>query len=389
LNSEQQEKKLISIWGVTGSIGTQTMEVMAKFPMGFTVKVLTAHSNVELLYKFAVQWQAETVVLTKAAAEGNWKKIFEAEGIEFLSGRAGLLEAAARGQEDIVLNALVGSVGLEATMAALAAGSNIALANKEVLVMAGQLVMDRARQAGLAILPVDSEHSALFQCLQGENPDRVSKLVLTASGGPFRNFTVSEMQNVSISQALNHPNWSMGKKVTIDSATMVNKGLEVIEARWLFDQPGKNIEVVIHPQSIVHSLVEYQDGSVIAQLSNPDMKLPICYALAYPDRWPGAYGKLDFSQYHKLEFIPPDLEKFPGLKLAFACLETGGTAPAVLNAADEAAVDRFLSGEIGFMDIPRLIEKALMAHEVIQNADLETILQIDKEVRERTYKMKV
>jgi len=376
-------KKRIAVWGATGSIGEQTLEVLRQYPDRFEVTAVTARRSGEALLNTAAEVKAPLAVLTDPAAARSWKSRFEREGISLLSGREGLLETAADSEPDLVVNGLVGSVGLEATLLAVNAGCGIALANKEVLVMAGHLVMRAVREKGVPLLPVDSEHSALFQCLQGEAPDRVRRLILTASGGPFRTRSADEMESVTVEQALAHPNWSMGEKVTIDSATMVNKGLEVIEARWLFGIEPERISVVIHPQSIVHSMVEYSDGSVKAQLSMPDMRLPIAYALTWPDRGSASWGSIDFSRAMTLDFFPPDLERFPGLALAFEAARTGGTAPAVLNAADEAAAALFLKGAIGFMDIPRLIDRELSSHTVIENPDLETILETDREVRTR------
>lgn len=376
-----RKRKRVTIWGATGSIGRQTLEVIQQYADTFEVQTLTAHRSGEALLAAAVACRADSAVLTEGAAAAEWENRFRDAGITLHGGREGLLEAAADASPDIVVNALVGSVGLEATMLAIEAGCDIALANKEVLVMAGELVMNAARQRGVSLLPVDSEHSALFQCLQGEKKEQVKRLVLTASGGPFRSLPLHQMATVSVEDALAHPNWSMGAKVTIDSATMVNKGLEVIEARWLFDFEPDSIAVVIHPQSIVHSMVEFRDGSVKAQLSRPDMRLPIAYALTWPERGPVPWGTMDFTRPLSLEFHPPDPERFPGLALAFQALRSGGTAPAVLNAADEAAVSLFLDGKIGFMDIPRLIETALSEHTVVRNPDLETILATDREVR--------
>ncbi len=375
------QEKTISIWGATGSIGSQTLQVLDAFPDRFRVDVLTTHTRTQELLPAVRRWRPRVVVATSDDAAAGWQEPFEKLGAVCLSGREGLLETAGRGEEDLVVNGLVGAVGLEATLRALQAGSSIALANKEVLVMAGGLVMREARRRSLAILPVDSEHSALFQVLLGEDPARVRRLLLTASGGPFLSWKAAEMETITPAQALAHPNWSMGRKVTIDSATLMNKGLEVIEARWLFDQPAEKIEVVIHPQSVIHSMVEFVDGSVKAQLSRPDMRLPILCALAYPDRWPGEYGRMDFSQPHTLELLPPDRDRFPALDLAYEALSRGGTAPAALNAADEVAVQRFLEGEIGFRDIPRLLSEALAKHPFRADPTLEEILAVDRETR--------
>ncbi|MBN2417089.1 1-deoxy-D-xylulose-5-phosphate reductoisomerase [bacterium] len=381
--TDTRKQKRIAVWGATGSIGRQTLEVIDRYPDRYRVSTLTARENGEALLAAALAHGADGAVLTDEDAARRWHDRFKSAGIRLLSGREGLLEAAADPSPDIVVNGLVGSVGLEATLLAIDAGCTIALANKEVLVMAGELVMAAAARRGVALLPVDSEHSALFQCLQGEKREQVARLILTASGGPFRSLPADKMAAVSVHDALAHPNWSMGPKVTVDSATMVNKGLEVIEARWLFDLDPDRITVVVHPQSIVHAMVAFSDGSVKAQLSRPDMRLPIAYALTWPDRGEVSWGAMDFSTALTLDFQPPDLNRFPGLALAFEALRTGGTAPAVLNAADEAAVSLFLNGTIGFMDIPRLIEKALAGHVAIRNPDLETILATDREIRAR------
>jgi 1-deoxy-D-xylulose-5-phosphate reductoisomerase len=281
----------------------------------------------------------------------------------------------------MVVNGLVGGVGLEATLLAIRAGTSIALANKEVLVMAGKMVMEEVEKYDVQLIPVDSEHSAIFQCLQGEDVRNIRRIILTASGGPFFNREKSTLKEVTVEEALAHPNWSMGKKITIDSATLVNKGLEIIEARWLFGIPKEKIEVVIHPQSIVHSMVEFEDGSIKAQMGKPDMRCPIALALTYPERWPGDYGSLDFTLKNVLEFFPPNADQFPCLQLAYKSLEMGGTAPAVLNAADEMAVALFLSGKIRYLQIQQLIETALSEHQVVEDPELEEIFTADRWAR--------
>ena len=378
-------RKRVSIWGATGSIGTQTLDVVSQHAHRFQIVALTTHRNVDLLWEQTNSFRPGCVVVTGDIDKDNkkkWEGRFSDIGAELLWGKAGLLEAAGRGESDLVVNALVGAVGLEATMRAIEAGTSIALANKEVLVMAGELVTREAESKKAALLPIDSEHSAVFQCLQGENPNNVRRILLTASGGPFLHESVSELDHVSVEEALNHPNWSMGKKVTVDSATMMNKALEVIEARWLFGIEPERIDVVIHPQSIIHSMVEFVDGSIKAQLGMPDMRMPISYALTYPDRWTGHYRTMDFKSTWELQFLPPDPEKFPALRLAYEVLDIGGTAPAVLNAADEAAVHLFLNEKIGFLQIPRLVEKAIRCHEVISNPDIKDILSADRWARE-------
>lgn len=374
--------KRISIWGSTGSIGTQTLDIVAQNPGQFAVEALTTHGNVDLLYEQSQIHRPETVIVTGSVDLSLWNNKFDTMGVEVLTGKEGLLEAANRGNESLVVNALVGSVGLEATLLAIDKKVNIALANKEVLVMAGELVTTAIKKKDVALLPIDSEHSALFQCLNGESPDNVRRLILTASGGPFLNKNTDALSKVTVEEALNHPNWSMGKKVTIDSATLMNKALEVIEARWLFDVESSKIDVVIHPQSIIHSMIEFQDGSIMAQLSHPDMHVPIAYALSYPDRWVGKYGSMDFTRPWEWTFLPPDDEKFPSLNLARQVLEAGGTVPAVMNAADEVAVDLFLSGRIGFTQIWSLIDKVLSRHDNVKSPSLEQILEADAWARE-------
>ena len=373
--------KRLSIWGVTGSIGTQTLDFIDLNPNKFELITLTAHSQVESLYQIASKYQPKYVVVTDESCDNEWKSRFEKLGCHFDIGRTALLGRAGAAEEDQIVNALVGGVGLEATMLAIEAGVDIALANKEVLVMAGELVMAKASENEVTLLPIDSEHSAIFQCLEGETVRNLRRIILTASGGPFLNRSKEEMQHVAIEDALNHPNWSMGRKITIDSATLANKGLELIEARWLFGVPASQIDVVIHPQSIIHSMVEFRDGSIKAQLGHPDMRVPIAYTLTYPERWETPYGSLDLSQLYDLKFMPPDLEQFPALKLAYEALKLGGNAPAVFNGADEVAVAAFLNGQIDFYQIPMLIEEALNRFDYIKAYDLESILQTDARIR--------
>ncbi|MCL2576406.1 MAG: 1-deoxy-D-xylulose-5-phosphate reductoisomerase [Defluviitaleaceae bacterium] len=347
--------KNIVILGSTGSIGTQTLDVVRS--LGLTVYALTAHSNVDLMEAQIREFSPKLAVMYDEAAAIELKK--RIGGLcEINHGIDGIIDAATC-RPSIVVNSLVGSIGLLPTIAAIKAGNTIALANKETLVCAGEIIMPLARKHNVDILPLDSEHSAIFQCLDDNKPKR---LLLTASGGPFRGRSLEEMHNVTVEQALAHPNWSMGKKISIDSATMMNKGLEVIEARWLFDVPQDNIDVVIHPQSIVHSMVEFNDGQVIAQLGAPDMRLVIQYGLTYPTRLPNNFGRLDFSKQFSLDFSPPDMVNFSCLRLAYDVLRKGGLYPAILNAANEAAVDAFLDKKIGFTDIPMIIENALSAY---------------------------
>ncbi len=374
--------KRVSIWGSTGSIGTQTLDVIRSHRDRFAVHLLTAHSNAELAFRQALEFRPEKVVITGNPEKDRWAREFKRERIPLFWGREALLSSAREGAEDLAVNALTGSAGLEATLLAIDAGVSLALANKEALVMAGGLVMEKVRERGVSLIPVDSEHSALFQCLAGEKKDEIRRLLLTASGGPFLSTPVEKLSHVTVREALSHPNWSMGKKVTIDSATMMNKGLEVIEARWLFGVEPSRITVLIHPRSIVHSMVEFIDGSVKAQMGMPDMRIPISYALSYPERMHGEYRRMDFTKEERLEFFPPDPARFPALRLAYAALEAGGTAPAVLNAADEEAVNLFLEGRISFTHIMELVEKALERHASRPSAGLSDILEADRLARE-------
>lgn len=377
------EHKKISLWGSTGSIGTQTIDVMNRFPGRFDVVALTVHQNAQLALEQVEKVHPRYLAITGDVNRDEWQDRFRNKDVQLFWGKEGLLDLAGLGEEDLVVNALVGSVGLEATMKAVQAGTAIALANKEVLVMAGDLVTSEMRKRNLALIPIDSEHSALFQCMQGEKPDQVQTVHLTASGGPFLNRGKTDFKTITVEEALAHPNWNMGKKVTIDSATLANKGLEVIEARWLFNLEPDRINVVIHPQSIVHSMVEFVDGSIKAQMGVPDMRIPISYALTFPDRWPETYSLMDFKKHWQLEFFPPDLEKFRALYLAYEALRMGGTAPAVFNGADELAVQLFLEGRIGFHQIVEIIEEALRNHDIVKSPNLDDILQADRSVKER------
>ena len=374
--------KKIIIWGSTGSIGRQTLDVIRQNHESFKVLLLTAHQNVDLLWEQAREFCPDCVVITGDVAKDQWSEKFASINVDLLWGKSGLLKAAGSGHDALVVNALVGSVGLEATYRAVDAGSAMAIANKEVLVMAGNLIMTKARQRGVMIFPVDSEHSAIYQCLEGEKQTNVRKILLTASGGPFLYRESSDLDQVTVDEALAHPNWTMGKKVTIDSATMMNKGLEVIEARWLFGVEADKIQVVIHPQSLIHSMVEFKDGSIKAQMGIPDMRIPISYALSYPDRMVNQYEPVDFQKVQKMDFLPPDLIKFPALGLAYEALKKGGTAPAVLNSANEAAVALFLTGTIRFTQIPVLIRDALTAHIIVPDPDLEAVLQANAWAKE-------
>ncbi|MEG6587831.1 1-deoxy-D-xylulose-5-phosphate reductoisomerase [Paenibacillus barengoltzii] len=372
--------KKIALIGSTGSIGTQTLDVIRAYPREFRLEGLAAGSNLKLFAEQVHEFRPRKAsVATKELADRIRPEL--PEGVELYYGEQGLVEVAAGTDADTVVTAIVGSAGLPATLAAIEEGKHIALANKETLVTAGHLVTEMAQRKGVALLPVDSEHSAIFQCLNGEYKQEVRQITLTASGGSFRDLTREQLREVTVEDALKHPNWSMGAKITIDSATMVNKGLEVIEAHWLFGLPFEQIGVLLHPESIIHSFVEYRDGSVIAQLGTPDMRVPIQYALTYPHRWPSAAKRLSLAEIGKLHFREMDFERFPCLRLAYECGKIGGTATSVYNAANEVAVARFLKGEIPFLQIEAIIETALAEHEVQFHPDLETIREADRWAR--------
>ena len=374
--------KKITILGSTGSIGTQSLEVIKNHPEKFRVHALTCGKNTERLAEQIEMFQPSFAVTEREEDAARLAKIFPK--IEFSWGERGLIEAA-EGACDMVLNALVGMRGLAPTCAAIAAGKDIALANKETLVAGGALVMDAAAKAGIKLLPVDSEHSAIFQCLEGNRNRPFKKILLTASGGPFRGYTRKQLESVTLEQALKHPSWSMGKKITVDSATMMNKGLEVIEAKWLFDVAAEKIQILVHPQTIVHSAVEFEDNSVIAQMGRPDMKIPISLALGYPDRLKSGDAELDFfSEGKNLTFEKPDPAVFRCIGLAYEAIEAGGSYPVVLNAANEVLVSAFLNKKIRFMDIQNTLERILHDHKPMYNLDLEDILEIDKETRKLT-----
>ncbi|MBM7590589.1 1-deoxy-D-xylulose-5-phosphate reductoisomerase [Brevibacillus fulvus] len=379
--------KKIALLGSTGSIGTSTLQVVRQHPEKFQIVALSGGSNVRLLAEQIQEFHPLFVsVGSEAAAKELRSLLGDARQPEIGYGEEGLLQAAALPDANFVMTAVVGSVGIAPTLAAIEAGKTIGLANKETLVSAGHLVMKAARERGVAIIPVDSEHSAIFQCLAGERRQDLSRIIITASGGSFRNRSRSELENVTVAQALSHPNWSMGAKITIDSATMMNKGFEVIEAHWLFDLPYEQIDCVLHYESIVHSMVEYKDGAVKAQLGTPDMKVPILYALSYPGRLPLETERLDFSKQATLHFAPMDFDRYPLLSLAYACGKTGGTAPAVLNAANEIAVSRFLQGEITFLQIEQIVEQVCQLHESVAQPSLEEILECDQWARTQAAK---
>ncbi|HEV8472224.1 MAG TPA: 1-deoxy-D-xylulose-5-phosphate reductoisomerase [Methylomirabilota bacterium] len=376
--------KRITLLGATGSIGLRTLELVSGFPEEFAVAGMAARgSNPELIADLCAKYSPQAVALLDPAAVDALARLLPRPRPQLLSGIEGLVALARDVDADIVLSALVGGVGLLPTMAAIQAGRTMALANKETLVMAGRLMTAAARARGVALLPVDSEHSAVFQCLVGHNRGDVHRVLLTASGGPFRELPKAKFSTVTVEDALQHPTWKMGAKITIDSATLMNKGLEVIEARWLFDLAPDQIQVVIHPQSIVHSMVEYIDGSVLAQLGVADMGIPILYALTYPERRPTPSARLDLTRAGALTFHEPDPDRFPALRLARAALEQGGAAPVVLNAANELAVAAFLERRIGFSEITHTIERALGAEAPAELASIEECVEVDARTRRR------
>lgn len=373
--------KKIAILGSTGSIGTQTLEIVRKEP-DLQVAALAAGTNVELMEKQVREFTPSLVAMWSEEAAADLRGRLRDMPVRVASGMDGLLEVAAYGESEVLVTAIVGMIGIRPTIEAIRHGKTIALANKETLVTAGHIIMPLAAEKGVSILPVDSEHSAIFQSMNGERPERVSKILLTASGGPFRGKTRKELETMTVEDALKHPNWSMGRKVTIDSASLVNKGLEVMEARWLFDVDLDRIQVVVHPQSIIHSAVEYVDGGIMAQLGVPDMKLPIQYALFYPDRRPMDTGRVDFFGLGQLTFEEPDTETFRGLALAYRAAGRGGTLPTVFNAANEKAVALFLQKKITFLQIPELIESSMENHRVSDNPTVERILEAEQETYE-------
>jgi 1-deoxy-D-xylulose-5-phosphate reductoisomerase len=372
--------KNIAILGSTGSIGRSSLEVIKNLPGRFCVTYLTANKNIELLQKQITEFHPRGVVVLDRSNASSLEKVLNGQ-TDVYSGEEGLLEVVKRDDVDIVISSLVGFAGLRPTIEAIKRKKTIALANKETLVVAGQLMISLLKQYGARLVPIDSEHSAIMQCLVGEESSHVAKLILTASGGPFLNRPLSEFGSITVEEALNHPNWNMGKKVTIDSATLMNKGLEVIEAHWLFDLPAERIEVVIHPQSIIHSMVEFVDGSLKAQMGLPDMKIPIQYALTYPSRMPMNGRRVDFPKLCAMTFFEPDRKKFQCLQIAFDVLGLGGTAPAAMNAANEVAVEAFLDRKISFNRIPELIDKAVTSHKSIPQPDLQDIVAADASVR--------
>ncbi len=382
----------ISILGSTGSIGTQTLDIVREHSNLFSIEGITTNKNVDLLVEQIEEFKPKKVAIFDRYKYEYFLSILESkrkndvyrsvyDNLEVYYGMDGLINIASSKTIDILVTAVVGMIGLKPTLEAIKKSTTIALANKETLVTAGKIVMEEAKKHNAKIIPVDSEHSAIFQCITGERDNRIDKILLTASGGPFRGKTKSELENVTKNDALKHPNWTMGQKITIDSSTLMNKGLEVIEARWLFDVSPSDIVVHVHPQSIVHSMVQFEDSSIIAQLGCPDMRVPIQYALTYPSRIPSNFEKLDLFSIANLSFEKPDLDVFPCLKLAYDALENGGTDCTVLNAANEVLVSKFLNDEIGFYDIPKYIELAIRKHNYIENPALEDILYTDEWTR--------
>jgi 1-deoxy-D-xylulose-5-phosphate reductoisomerase len=372
--------KNLVILGSTGSIGTQTLDVVRSFPNEFNIVGLTANKNTALLERQIEEFSPVAISVT---AKEDADRLMANFGIEVFSGSKGLSEIAALPEATLVVNALVGSVGLIPTITAIRHRKDIALANKETLVIAGKLVMSLVKKNNVTLLPIDSEHSAILQCLDGKNPEEVKSIILTASGGPFHDFPKDQLKNVTVRQALNHPTWKMGNKITIDSATLMNKGFEVIEAHHLFDIPFEKIKTVIHPQSIIHSLVEFVDGSIISHLGPNDMRLPIQFALTYPKKVNSPFQRLDLCST-TLTFKKVDKDAFPCLKHAYEAGKTSGTMPAVLNASNEVAVDFFLKGRIGFMDIPNIIKAAMHNHKTIKNPRLDEIIEVDNSTKKKT-----
>ena len=373
------EKRHIAILGSTGSIGRQALDVISQHRDLFEVELLTANNSTDLLIQQAVEFDANAVVICNEDKYQEVRDALDPHDIKVFAGMKSVCDLVVGDNIDIVLTSMVGFSGLSSTVAAVGAGKTIALANKETLVAAGKIVMDLAAKTGARILPVDSEHSAIFQCLMGSAGAPIEKIHLTASGGPFRTWSSEDIAKATRAQALNHPNWSMGSKITIDSATMMNKGLEIIEARWLFGMPGDKIEVVIHPESIIHSMIEYADGSVIAQMGHPDMREAIQFAFSYPFRLPLNNRKLNFAELGSMSFFAPDLDKFPALKIAYESLEKGGNMACIMNAANEAAVAAFLQERIGFYDITSVVRECMDGVDFVAEPDLDTIFATNSE----------
>lgn len=373
------KKQNLAILGSTGSIGTQALEIIRQHPDKFNITALSAHSNWELLAEQALEFKPDYLLISDPQFYKSLKA--EVDGPEVLSGSEMLPELASREELDIVLNALVGFAGFESTLKAIQADKKVALANKESLVVGGEIIIKELQKSNAELVPVDSEHSAMLQCLVGENMDDIDKIIITASGGPFRSLSKEQMRKVTVEQALNHPNWNMGAKITVDSSTMMNKGLEIIEAHWLFNIPVNKIQPVIHPQSIIHSMVTFVDGSSKAQMGLPDMKVPIIYALSYPNRIPLKTPLLDWNEAQKLTFEPIDFDKFPCVGLAMESIKQGGFSPAVLNAANEVAVQRFLDKEIDYIHIPEIVEQCLVKINLNDSLSVQSLIETDKETR--------
>lgn len=373
-------KKNISILGSTGSIGTQTLDVVRNLK-NINVKCLSTNKNIDLLLQQIEEFSPEVVCVMDDKLSKELKQKIKNKDIEVKTGLEGLIYISTYKNVDLVVNSVVGNIGLIPTIEAIKYKKDIAIANKETLVSTGELVMDLVKKNNINLYPIDSEHSAIFQCIQGNAENKIEKIILTASGGPFRTKTNEELEKVTVEDALKHPNWSMGKKITIDSATLMNKGLEIIEAKWLFNLELSQIDVIVHPQSIIHSMVQFEDSSIIAQLGCPDMRIPIQYALNYPNRTKNDYPRLDLFLNNKLEFEKPRIEDFECLKLAIEAIKIGGTMPAVLNAANEVTVERFLNKEIKFLSIPKLIKKAMLNHNVKFNYTLGDVLEADNWAR--------
>lgn len=372
--------KRLAVVGSTGSIGQNTLRVVEHLPDRFRIFALAANSAVDRLADQTAAFRPAVVAITDSSRVDEFRNRCREKGVpvpEVVTGEQGLRQITSASEVDIVVSAAVGAAGLRPTYSAVASGKIVALANKEAMVVAGELLRKTAEKTGAAIIPVDSEHSALDQCLRSGRRNEVRRLILTASGGPFRETPIERFPNITPEEALKHPTWQMGKRITIDSATLMNKGLEVIEARWLFDLPAEKIDIMVHPQSIVHSMVEFVDGSIVAQLGTADMRQPIQYALTYPERLPSPVAPLDWTTIPRLDFVPPDRKKFPCISLAYRAMQIGGTAPAVLNAADEIAVEAFLDRRIPFSDIPKLIEAALGAHKTGAADSIESIISAD------------
>jgi 1-deoxy-D-xylulose-5-phosphate reductoisomerase len=380
-NQAPSMPKRIALLGSTGSIGTQALDVISRYPKKFVIEVLTAGNNVELLIEQTKKYLPDSVVISNPVHFNMLKENLKDLPVKIYAGNDAIEQVVTGENVDVVFAAMVGYSGLRPTLAAIKAGKDIALANKETLVVAGNLISEAILKSGRRLIPVDSEHSAILQCLAGESDNPIEKITLTASGGPFLNYSIKKLKTVSSADALRHPNWTMGNKITIDSASMMNKGLEVIEAKWLFDLDPSQIKVIVHPQSIIHSFVHFADGSVKAQLGIPDMRIPILYALSYPERFVSDLPRLDLNDYNCLKFQPADLKKFRNLALAYTALEEGGNMPCILNAANEVAVSAFLHGKIGFLQIPDIVEYAMDKTEFYHDPDLDSLEVTDRNGR--------